>query len=119
MIGEWGRAVPLEFRICDDMTDLEMSQNALKMATNPVSLINFIQFQSVRMSLFSCLLRPVALWTENSQVLSYVQHRSLDSTLESTRLMLLAVQQVLASEEASSCKYKRIHSNRLPTNFSG
>jgi hypothetical protein len=104
VIAEWGRAVPPQFRICDDMTNFEMCKNALKTIADPISLINFIQFHTFQVTIYSCLLQPIALCADNNQLLSYVQKHSLDRSVESTRLILLAVQQLCISKEASSCK---------------
>lgn len=104
MILEWSNSIPKEFRLCIDLKDIDLCKAAVDKSTDSVVLMLFIQFQSFIISIHSCLLQPIALGSDNDQLLSFVQRRSLDTSLKGCKLIIHAVLRISQTKDTTVCK---------------
>ncbi|KAI9483588.1 MAG: hypothetical protein EXX96DRAFT_616559 [Benjaminiella poitrasii] len=111
VIKEWAKTLPAELRLCDDLKDTEKCREAMNGETDFIVLLTFIQFHLVIVSTYSCLLKPITLGA-NEQILSYVQHYSLNQIIHSCRLLFYASHKVsLTEKNEPTCKYETVISN--------
>ncbi|EPB85686.1 hypothetical protein HMPREF1544_07512 [Mucor circinelloides 1006PhL] len=104
VIKEYTKAVPAEFRLCDDLNNVEMCFHAIENTVDSVLLVNFVQFHILQMSVYSCLLQPKALNSQGQQLLSSIQEHSLENALKSTQFILCGIRR-LAAADTTSCIY--------------
>ncbi|KAI8977289.1 hypothetical protein BDF20DRAFT_836107 [Mycotypha africana] len=89
VIQERGCSLPNEFRLCNDITNFDA--------------FTFMQFQLFQVMLYSSLLQPNALRSDNEQLLPYVQQHSLDQSLKSCRSMLYIINYIGRKEVTTKC----------------
>lgn len=104
VIKEWTRCVPKEFLLCDDLHDVEKCKAAIDKETDCVVLIGFIHVHVLLLTIYTCLLQPIALGMNNEQLLSFVQQKSLENSLKGCRLLIYAVHRISDATGATSCK---------------
>ncbi|KAF1801225.1 Zn(2)-C6 fungal-specific transcription factor [Mucor lusitanicus] len=104
VIKEYTKAVPAEFRLCDDLNSAKMCYYAIENTTDSVLLVNFVQFHILQMSVYSSLLQPKALSNQGQQLLSSIQEHSLEKALKSAQFILCGIRR-LANAETTLCIY--------------
>lgn len=104
IINEWSSAMPEEFRLCADLKNEQLCREAIASTNDVIKLISFVHFHVFLIGIYSCLLQPIALGSENDQILSYVQQHSLESSLKSCRLLINTIHRMSVSDGSSNCK---------------
>ncbi|CAO3641969.1 unnamed protein product [Mucor hiemalis] len=105
IINEWSSAMPEEFRLCADLKNEQLCREAIASTNDVIKLISFVHFHVFLIGIYSCLLQPIALGSENDQILSYVQQHSLESSLKSCRLLINTIHRMSVSDGSSNCHY--------------
>lgn len=105
IINEWSNAMPEEFRLCADLKNEQLCREAIAKTNDVIKLASFVHFHVFMIGIYSCLLQPIALGTENDQLLSYVQQHSLQSSLTSCRLLIHTIHKLSTAKDTSNCHY--------------
>lgn len=105
VVKEWTSNDPNNLLIEEDLFDVEKCKAAIDKETDCIKLITFIHFHALLMTMYICLLQPIALGVNNEQILSFVQQRSLDNSLKGCRLLIYAVHRISDATGATSCKF--------------
>lgn len=97
--------MPERFRLSPDMRNEQICMAAIDETDDFLKLLSFVHFHIFLVGIYSCLLQPVALGTENDQLLSFIQQHSLEDTLKSCRLIINAVHRMSRARGNSNCNY--------------
>lgn len=104
VLAEWALATPVEFRLCSNLKKPDMCKKAIDEATDPMRIMNFIQYHSWHINIYTCLLQPAPSQTlANPEVLAYVRQHSLEQALNSCHLLLYAVHHLSVTPTLSFC----------------
>ncbi|KAI8887579.1 hypothetical protein K501DRAFT_306352, partial [Backusella circina FSU 941] len=105
MFKEWWKGLPEKYHLCDDWLDVEQCKEKIDETQDSAPLMMFIRFQIFTMDIYSCLLQPKALDSDNNQLLSMVQELMLERSLHCCQLVSHCVKRLSDSSIISPCHY--------------
>ncbi|KAG2234988.1 hypothetical protein INT48_000230 [Thamnidium elegans] len=105
VISEWVSSFPDEFRLCDNIKDVDQCIRAIDQTNEFALLSAFIQCQLFIINIYSYLLKPVATGTDYDQLCLRVQQRSSDNTRDGCRLLVCAIRRISQLENNGKCYY--------------
>lgn len=105
IITEWVQYMPVEIRICSSYKNPEGCKKAIDKTTDATLLLGFAQFHAYLVSMYYVLLRPSPSEdSRNEQLLTYVQHHSLEQALQCCGLLLYSVRRLSDISGDGQCK---------------
>lgn len=104
VLSEWVSSFPDEFRLCDNIKDVDQCIQAIDQANEYILLLAFIQCQLFITNIYSYLLKPVAAGNDYDQLCLCVQQRSLENTRDGCRLLVHAIRRISKLENDGECK---------------
>lgn len=107
VLKEWWKSVPQEYHLCDDWLDLEQAKAGVDECQDENHLALFNHFIVSMIDIYSSLLQPNAVETQNDQVLSVVQELSLRRCLNCCQLLIHSQIKCLVLSDTLSCKTKK------------
>lgn len=103
VVSEWVSSFPDEFRLCDNIKDVDQCIQAIDQTNEFVLLSAFIQCQLFITNIYSYLLRPVAIGNDYDQLCLRVQQRSFENTRDGCRLLVYAIRRISQIENNGEC----------------
>ncbi|KAG1233265.1 hypothetical protein G6F68_007693 [Rhizopus microsporus] len=103
---DFGKNIPSEWRLCDNVFDEAKCRKALDQTTNPVAIHAFLHFAVLIVILYVTILQPVSVNDENDLLLQHIQRNALEKSLKMSRLLLYGVQRLFKLKTLSPCHVK-------------
>lgn len=103
---DFGKNIPSEWRLCDNVFDEAKCRKALDQTTNPVAIHAFLHFAVLIVILYVTILQPVSVNDENDLLLQHIQRNALEKSLKMSRLLLYGVQRLFKLKTLSPCEFK-------------